>query len=117
MTEPYNMSQAQRDAAHIAALEKQIQDMTAIVRALCSNTTHVQFHLGYDPALHSDWEALLKHVKADMAHQAANFVLNELHDRGQLYHRLAQYEQWFYTKNNYTTRIDALRSTMTVARP
>jgi hypothetical protein len=44
-------------------------------------------------------------------------ILQDLADRGELYRRLGQYEQWFYAKNNFSTRMDALRSTMTTARP
>ena len=117
MTEPYNMTQAQRDAAHIAALEKQLQDMTAVIKALCSNTTHVHFRFDFGNQLQGDAVLAAEHVREAAGREAACFIMQELGDRRDLYTRLSQYEQWFYAKSNYTTRLDALRSTMTVARP
>jgi hypothetical protein len=60
---------------------------------------------------------MLKAHARQASRDAAMHILQDLADRGELYRRLGQYEQWFYAKNNFSTRMDALRSTMTTARP
>lgn len=117
MTEVYNMTQAQRDAAHIAALEKQVQDLSAVVKALACQQTHIDVRIhAIEIEQTPDLRALCREHAVDAGRMAAELILKELGDRGVLYSRLAQYEQWFYSKANYTTRMDALRSTMTTAR-
>lgn len=117
MTEVYNMTQAQRDAAHIAALEKQVADLSEVVKALACSRTHLDIRI---MATEIDQAPSIKELMQQYAQQAAadagSFILGQLRDRGALYEKLAQYEQWFYTKANYTTRFDALRSTMTTAK-
>jgi acetolactate synthase small subunit len=117
MTEVYNMTQAQRDAAHIAALEKQVQDLSAVVKALACNRHNVSAHLSLAEVAQShDSKELVRMYAEHAAHQLADVVLKDLSDRVALYEQLAQYQQWFYARTNYTTRYDALRSTMTTAR-
>lgn len=117
ITAPYNMTQAQRDAAHIAALEKQVQDLSEVVKALACNQAHLDVRISMTEVTQTaDTNALYREYARQAARDAGAFILKELQDRGELYRKLAQYEQWFYTQNNYTTRMDALRSTMTTAR-
>ena len=117
MVEVYSMLQAQRDAAHIAALEKQIADLTAVVKALACNRSHLDIHISaLEIERAHDIHRLCREHAASAARQVALHILQELSDRGALYQKLAQYEQWFYAKSNLSTRMDALRSTMTTAK-
>lgn len=117
MKEVYNMTQAQRDAAHIAALEKQVQDLSDVVKALACKQTHLDIRIHAEEIVQTPnlREALREHA-VEASRRAGLFILGELADRSALYKKLAQYEQWFYAKANYMTRHDALRSTMTTAR-
>lgn len=118
MTEPYNMSQGQRDAATIEALMKQLQDAQTCITALCVNQSHLRITISaLELARSLEAPALMRECSRDAAHQAAEFILKGLAERGELYERLARYEQWLYSGNHHTSRMDALRSTMTVARP
>lgn len=101
MIEPYNLTQEQRDAAHIKALEKQIADLITVVKMLAEKRIGV--HFAADALLleqNGDFrEALAQEAKACSA-VAANMLTESIHNFGELYEKLAQYEQWFYASNH-----------------
>jgi hypothetical protein len=109
------MTQAQRDAAHIAALEKQVADLSDVVKALACNKSHLEVRITSDEiAQTANLRMMLGEYAKQAAMDAGHFILKQLGDRADLYWKLSKYEQWFYAKA--TTRHDALRSTMTTAR-
>lgn len=118
MTEPYNLSQSQRDAATIEALQKQLQDAQTCITKLCANQTHLDIRINpLECGQVLNLRETCREYAVDAGHKAAAFILENLAHRGELYERLGQYEQWFYAQHNHSTRRDALRSTMTTARP
>jgi len=93
VTEPYNMSQEQRDAATIARLTRQLDDAGKIISALV-----LKPRLGVNISVYID--DMTEEAKAALAttaaHQVVAVLADELNGRGELYERIAQYEQWFY---------------------
>ena len=101
MTEPYNLTQEQRDAAHIKALEKQIADLITVVKTLAEKRIGVSF-IADEILLEQNGgfrEALAREAKGCAA-AVVNMLTESIHNFGELYEKLAQYEQWFYTSNH-----------------
>ena len=100
MIEPYNMTQEQRDAAHISSLERQNADLIAVVKILAEKRIGVQFQCDELTLTQNiGLKELLERSADGCAATAALKVLEGIHNFGELYEKLAHYEQWFYYHN------------------
>lgn len=101
MIEPYNLTQEQRDAAKITALEKQNADLISVLKMLAETRIGVHFIIDAIELIESniDVKVLVNHAAQDCAAEAAQKVTEHISAFGELYERIAQYEQWFYRNN------------------
>ena len=101
MIEPYNLTQEQRDAAHISSLERQNADLIAVVKILAEKRIGVQFQCDELNLMQNiGLKESLERSADSCAAAAASKVLEGIHNFGELYERLAQYEQWYYRSNH-----------------
>lgn len=98
MTEPYNMTQEQRDAVTIARLNRQLDDAWHVIKTLVTRRVGVSIMVNsIDGPLTEDLKAALT---LQAAHQLVELLAEKFNDVGALYERIDQYEQWFYSRRN-----------------
>ena len=101
MIEPYNLSQEQRDAARIKMLEKQISDLAVVLNHLAVNRIGVYFNCdAFILEQNVDFRKAQAQEAKTCAVAAAQKVTEGILNYGELYEKLALYEQWFHQNNH-----------------